>query len=594
MILHPHHGRFALHATAAALAVAAGLAQPLVGLGLALVQAGFYWQGRRSLPATPRATPEPAVHALVETAPAAQHPEPQPDLAGFFAALRDGDFARRLPPAAGPVAGAANAAAVQIQTAVDEALAVADLMAGGDLSTRASGAYLGTLAGLRDALNGVQDGLRRMLATTLDAAGGVAGQARDMKGATAAVLDRMAEQKAAASAVIAAMESLRGSVTEINARVTDASCATASARAVAEKGEAATAAASAALGRMEVDADAIRGIVAAIEGLAQQTNVLAINASIEAARAGEAGRGFAVVSDEVRSLAARTKEAAGQIREIVRRTGVSVEDCAREIGVCGARMGEIAARVAEVDAIGASICAACETQRALLGDAERRMDALEGQARAVAALIGRAGGIVDGLDAVAGRLHGELDRFRLEDESMVNAVAARAAEISRRFEASLRAGRISERDLFSNEYEPVPGSDPAQFVAPFTAFTDAVLPDILEEALTLHPGVVFCAAVNRDGYLPTHNRKFSQAQRSGDPVWNAANARNRRFFNDRVGLAAGRSRAPVLIQAYRRDMGGGAFVTMKDISAPIAANGRHWGGLRIGYRPVLERVASVA
>ena len=57
--------------------------------------------------------------------------------------------------------------------------------------------------------------------------------------------------------------------------------------------------------------------------------------------------------------------------------------------------------------------------------------------------------------------------------------------------------------------------------------------------------MVFCATVDRNGYLPTHNRKFSQAQRPGDVVWNTANCRNRRVFNDRVGsrLGAAKSRS---------------------------------------------------
>jgi methyl-accepting chemotaxis protein len=89
--------------------------------------------------------------------------------------------------------------------------------------------------------------------------------------------------------------------------------------------------------------------------------------------------------------------------------------------------------------------------------------------------------------------------------------------------------------------------------------------------------------VDRNGYLPTHNRKYSQPQ-GADPVWNNANCRNRRIFNDRTGLRAGRNTEPFLLQTYRRDMGGGQFVMMKDISAPIIVQGRHWGGLRIGYR----------
>ena len=56
------------------------------------------------------------------------------------------------------------------------------------------------------------------------------------------------------------------------------------------------------------------------------------------------------------------------------------------------------------------------------------------------------------------------------------------------------------------------------------------------------------------------------------------------MFNDRVGLSAGRSTAQFLMQIYRRDMGGGSYVMMKDVSAPIFVNGRHWGGLRLAYR----------
>lgn len=130
---------------------------------------------------------------------------------------------------------------------------------------------------------------------------------------------------------------------------------------------------------------------------------------------------------------------------------------------------------------------------------------------------------------------------------------------------------------------PIPGTDPQQVMTRFTAFTDEVLPDIQERMLELSDKVVFCAAVDRNGYLPTHNRKFSKPQ-GKDPVWNAANCRNRRIFNDRTGLAAGRNTRRFLLQTYRRDMGGGRYVLMKDLSAPIFVRGRHWGGLRLAYK----------
>jgi len=151
------------------------------------------------------------------------------------------------------------------------------------------------------------------------------------------------------------------------------------------------------------------------------------------------------------------------------------------------------------------------------------------------------------------------------------------------FEKAIGTGEISDAELFDRDYRPIPNTDPPQVMARFTHFTDRVLPAIQEPLLALDTRVVFCAAVDNNGYLPTHNIKFSKAQ-GPDRVWNAANCRNRRLFNDRTGLAAGRNTAPFLLQTYRRDMGGGQFALMKDASAPIYVQSRHWGGFRMGYK----------
>jgi methyl-accepting chemotaxis protein len=118
----------------------------------------------------------------------------------------------------------------------------------------------------------------------------------------------------------------------------------------------------------------------------------------------------------------------------------------------------------------------------------------------------------------------------------------------------------------------------------FLALTDKYFTEIQEEILGRNSEIVFCAAIDRNGYLPTHNKKFSLPQKAGDVAWNAANCRNRRIFNDKVGLKSGKNQGEPLVQAYRRDMGNGNYVMMKDISAPIFVVGRHWGGLRIGIK----------
>ena len=96
---------------------------------------------------------------------------------------------------------------------------------------------------------------------------------------------------------------------------------------------------------------------------------------------------------------------------------------------------------------------------------------------------------------------------------------------------------------------------------------------------------MFCVAWARGGYLPTHNPEYSQ-QPGNDPAWNAAYCRNRRLFNDRAVQKVAANTKPFLLQTYRRDMGGGKFMLMKDLSSPIFVNGRHWGAFRIGFRHV--------
>jgi methyl-accepting chemotaxis protein len=157
------------------------------------------------------------------------------------------------------------------------------------------------------------------------------------------------------------------------------------------------------------------------------------------------------------------------------------------------------------------------------------------------------------------------------------------AAIEAALEAEIDAGTITMAQLFDRDYKPVPGSNPEQVVTDATAITDRLFPAIQEPIAERDPRIVFCAAVDINGYLPTHNAKFSKPQGS-DPVWNAANCRNRRIFNDKVGLRAGQNEEPFLMQSYRRDMGGGQFAIMKDLSVPIMMRGRHWGGLRLAYK----------
>ncbi len=156
--------------------------------------------------------------------------------------------------------------------------------------------------------------------------------------------------------------------------------------------------------------------------------------------------------------------------------------------------------------------------------------------------------------------------------------------ITKIFEGAVARGDISLDDLFDENYVKIEGSDPVQYRTRFLDWADRALPDIQETMLARDARAAFCATIDRNGYLPVHNKIYSQPQRPGDTAWNTANCRNRRIFNDPAGLAAGRNIRSYLIQSYARDMGNGTTIMMREIDVPIRVNGRHWGGFRTAYK----------
>ena len=179
-------------------------------------------------------------------------------------------------------------------------------------------------------------------------------------------------------------------------------------------------------------------------------------------------------------------------------------------------------------------------------------------------------------------LDGRLNAIRSANQEFIARAIAGADRISGLFEEAVRSGRISAEELFDNNYVPIPGTNPQQHRTKFLPLCEELLPAVQEPMLASDPRLVFCAAVDRNGYLPVHNAVYSQPQRPNDPIWNSAHARNRRIFDDRAGLSAGRVVRPYIIQNYPRDMGD-KIVMMWEIGAPIRVFGKKWGGFRTAY-----------
>ena len=159
-----------------------------------------------------------------------------------------------------------------------------------------------------------------------------------------------------------------------------------------------------------------------------------------------------------------------------------------------------------------------------------------------------------------------------------------AAAVATAFERALTAGEITEANLFDRRYTEIEGTEPRQHLSPTTALCDRLLPAIIDRVKDADPRIAFFAAVDAGGYLATHNREYGKPQRPGETVWNTANSRNRRIYDDRAGILAARNTLPFIVQTYPRDMGGGTVVMLKEFDAPITVRGRHWGAMRLAIK----------
>ncbi|WP_420852397.1 methyl-accepting chemotaxis protein [Pseudomonas grimontii] len=340
----------------------------------------------------------------------------------------------------------------------------------------------------------------------------------------------------------------------------------------------------------------IQRVTLVIQSIASQTNLLALNAAIEAARAGEHGRGFAVVADEVRGLAGRTATATeevgvmvadiqqrtAQVVEQIRQLSADLNTGVEQVENAGEHLHSIASLAADVEGQVNEIAQGADTNRAQLDSLFHAVEQMRSDldvsdrqtrqlAEAAVQMEGQAETISERLAEVG------LDDYH---QRVYDLAREGASRIAAQFEADVQQNRISLDDLFDRTYTSIPNTSPSKYHTRFDGYTDQVLPAIQEALLPRHEGLVFAIACTPQGYVPTHNKAFSQAL-TGDPQVDAVQNRTKRKFDDRTGIRCGSHQQAVLLQTYTRDTG----ELMHDLSVPIMVRGRHWGGLRLGYKP---------
>jgi len=381
-----------------------------------------------------------------------------------------------------------------------------------------------------------------------------------------------------------------------------------------------------------------------IDDIAQQTQLLAFNASIEAARAGDHGRGFAIVAREVGTLAASSEERTREINQLLRaireelaptRTAMSrsaslVESAshdARETGEAMRRLNKLADDVfAHMD----SISGAARQQGEGIQDV---FDRLKAASRAAQAISSDAEAMTRATFALSALTEETFPHFEAVDTgntfhralALGRELASRSARI---FERAVDSGRCSLADVLAFEYREIRGSDIASLShlfdvsrVPYEGFTppkyhtryDAVVDEELMREMDAikarEPALIFALVIDLNAYGPIHNRDFCKDW-TGDPAQDLAGNRVKRFFTDnrvlvrgaRVGLSGADTLPDRATRAQLEAAGAGdpdrqgrpedflvqtyardTGAILSAITAPIFVQGRRWGAVLLGW-----------
>ncbi len=178
---------------------------------------------------------------------------------------------------------------------------------------------------------------------------------------------------------------------------------------------------------LDKESEAIYSIIQVIKGIADQTNLLALNAAIEAARAGEQGRGFAVVADEVRSLAGRTSASTqeiasmvGSIQQNTREAVISMEEGVAQVDKGMAVTAEVERAIREILQATLSttelvndISRTISEQSLASNEIAHQVERIAGMSESNSRVIGETASTTDELSSLAGKLSQSVDRFRL-------------------------------------------------------------------------------------------------------------------------------------------------------------------------------------
>ncbi|MDH6591124.1 methyl-accepting chemotaxis protein [Variovorax sp. TBS-050B] len=294
------------------------------------------------------------------------------------------------------------------------AVAVAEAVAAGDLTSRIEVTTRDETGQLMHALKGMNDSLAKVVGEVRHGTDAIATASGQIAAGNQDLSSRTEEQASSLEQTAASMEELTGTVKQNADNARQANQLALSASEVAVRGGGVVNQVVDTMGSINASSKKIVDIIGVIDGIAFQTNILALNAAVEAARAGEQGRGFAVVASEVRSLAQRSGAAAKEIKGLIDDSVDKVEAGSRQVAEAGRTMEEIVDSVKRVTDIMGEITAASQEQSTGIEQVNQAIAQMDQVTQQNAALVEEAAAAAQSMQEQAASLVQAVSVFKLD------------------------------------------------------------------------------------------------------------------------------------------------------------------------------------